>query len=106
MPTEPKQVCVSVGWTVEYAFYHFKERGMTTLFYRPIDSHPKKNSMPKLKNILNTIADELFSVDNGGNRPVTVNDLRLIVTALLKEIKEDEERANDRLTQGKLARLK
>lgn len=62
--------------------------------------------MPELKNILNTIADELFSVDNGGDRPVTVNDLRLIVTALLKEIKEDEERANDRLTQAKLARLK
>jgi hypothetical protein len=60
----------------------------------------------KLKNLLNTIADELFSVDHGGDRPVTVNDLRLIVTALIKEIKEDEERANDRLDQSKLARLK
>lgn len=44
MPTEPKQVCLSVGWTVEYAFYYFKERGMTTLFYRPIDSHPQEPS--------------------------------------------------------------
>lgn len=60
----------------------------------------------KLKNLLNTIADELFSVDHGGDRPVTVNDLRLIVTALIKEIKEDEERANDRLRQSNIERLK
>jgi hypothetical protein len=35
---ELQQVCSSAGSTVEEAFYFYKERGITILFFRPISS--------------------------------------------------------------------
>jgi hypothetical protein len=62
--------------------------------------------MSNLKTLLQTIAEELYSVNGSGDRPITVNDLRKVVDALLTEINLNEKDAKARLAMGLRERVK
>jgi|LakMenE01Jun11ns_1017448.scaffolds.fasta_scaffold8285427_1 hypothetical protein len=62
--------------------------------------------MSNLKTLLDTINIELYNVDGGRDRPVTVNDLRNVVTALITEINQNEKDAKARLAMGLRERVK
>jgi hypothetical protein len=51
-----------------------------------------------LKNLLHIAAEELYVAD--GDRPITVNDVRAVLTGLIEQLARDEEKRRDRLARA------
>jgi|SanBayMetagenome_1026888.scaffolds.fasta_scaffold121874_1 hypothetical protein len=51
-----------------------------------------------LKNLLQIAAEELYVAN--GDRPITVNDVRAILTGLIEQLARDEEKTRDRLARA------